>query len=123
MEAFELTELLQVHGETGRLYYEFLRSPSLTAGVYRLGAGEPDPQQPHGEDEVYYVVSGRARIRVADAERDVGPGSLIFVPATAPHRFENVAEDLTLLVFFAPPETLPAEVRAPLARHFRPEGR
>ena len=121
MEAFELADLLEAHCESGRLYYEFLRSSSLSAGVYRLAAGAPDPQQPHGEDEVYYVVRGRARVRVAAAERDVGPGSLIFVPATVPHRFEDVSEELTLLVFFSPPETLPPEVRAPLAQAVRGE--
>ena len=123
MEAFELAALVDTHRDAGRLYYEFLRSPTLSAGLYRLQAGEHDPQRPHGEDELYYVVSGRARVRVAGAERGVQPGSLIFVPATVPHRFEDVTEELTLLVFFGPAESLPMEVRAPLARYYREHAR
>ena len=47
---------------TGRgapLYREFLRVPDLSAGLYVLEAGATDPQSPHTEDELYYVVAGR----------------------------------------------------------------
>ena len=123
MDAFELDHLTAVHRDSGRLYYEFLRSPSLSAGLYRLAPGEDDPQLPHKEDEVYYVAHGHARVRVGTAERAVRPGSLVFVPANVPHRFHDVREELILLVFFAPAETLPREVRAPLARHYRERAR
>jgi mannose-6-phosphate isomerase-like protein (cupin superfamily) len=73
-------------------------------GVYRLPAGGVDPQSPHTEDEVYYVVNGKAQIRVGDEDRSVGPGSIVFVAAHVPHRFQTIAEDLTILVFFAPAE-------------------
>jgi mannose-6-phosphate isomerase-like protein (cupin superfamily) len=33
---------------------------------------------------------------------DVGPGSVIFVPAGEDHKFEGITEDLTLLVVFGP---------------------
>jgi mannose-6-phosphate isomerase-like protein (cupin superfamily) len=32
----------------------------FSAGIYRLMAGEADEQTPHHEDEIYYVLSGRA---------------------------------------------------------------
>jgi mannose-6-phosphate isomerase-like protein (cupin superfamily) len=73
-------------------------------GLYRLAAGSEDAQQPHGEDEVYYALSGRARLRVGDEDHAVAPGTVAFVGARVDHRFHDVAEDLTLLVFFAPPE-------------------
>ncbi|HEV7810079.1 MAG TPA: cupin domain-containing protein, partial [Candidatus Limnocylindrales bacterium] len=66
--------------------------------------GQPDLQQPHGEDEVYYVVSGRGRVSVGDDDRDVGPGSIVFVGATVPHRFHDITEELTLFVAFGPAE-------------------
>ncbi|MCP5068000.1 MAG: cupin domain-containing protein, partial [bacterium] len=46
------------------------------------------------------VVAGRARILIGDAERQVQPGSIIFVRASSEHRFVEIEEDLTLLVFF-----------------------
>ena len=45
---------------------------------------------------------GRAVIRVADEDRPVGPGSVIYVAATVPHRFHTIEEDLEILVIFAP---------------------
>ncbi len=104
MHAFDLDELLAAHAAAGRLYHEFLRVPSLSMGLYILKAGERDPQQPHTEDEVYYIVSGRGQIRVADEDRVVQPGSTVYVSAGVAHHFHMITEDLTILVFFAPAE-------------------
>ena len=104
MNAFELTALLEKHDQTSKPYLEFLRVPSMSLGVYRLPAGGVDRQSPHTEDEVYYVTSGRAQIRVGDEDRSVEAGSIVFVAARVPHRFHAIEEDLTILVFFAPAE-------------------
>ena len=104
MDAFELATLLEEQTRSGKAYLEFLRVPSLSAGVYRLPAGGVDAQRPHTEDEVYHVISGKAQIRVGDEDRSVGPGSIVFVAARVPHRFHAIEEALTILVFFAPAE-------------------
>ena len=85
-------------------YLEFLRVPSMSAGVYVLGAGSLDGQSPHRQDELYYVVRGKARMRAGAHERSVGEGSLIFVAAGVEHRFYDIEEEITVLVFFAPAE-------------------
>ena len=108
MKSFELASLRYERSRAEKLYLEFLRVPSLSVGLYELPAGGVDPQGPHAEDEVYYVVSGQAFIRVGAEEREVTPGSVIFVGAGIEHRFFEIVEDLTLLVFFAPAESLPA---------------
>jgi mannose-6-phosphate isomerase-like protein (cupin superfamily) len=104
MEAFELDQVLGRRADSQQAYLEFFRVATMSVGVYVLPAGGVDPQKPHTEDEVYYVVSGRGTVIVADEERRVGPGSLVFVAAGVEHRFHLIDEDLTLLVFFAPPE-------------------
>jgi mannose-6-phosphate isomerase-like protein (cupin superfamily) len=104
MDAFEIRQLIEQQEQAGKAYLEFLRVPSMSMGVYRLPAGGVDPQSPHTEDEVYYVVSGRAQIRVGEEDRSVGPGSIVFVADHVPHRFHTIEEDLTILVFFAPAE-------------------
>ncbi len=104
MQTFTLPALEQQRRATGRPYLEFLRVPSLSLGLYDLPAGGVDAQQPHTEDEVYFVTAGRAIVTVADEERAVGPGSVVYVPAAVPHRFHSISEDLRLLVFFAPAE-------------------
>src|SRR5947209_11248537 len=89
---------------TDAVYSEFLRVPSMSAGVYAIPAGGTDPQQPHTEDEMYFVVSGRGRIRVGDEDAEVGPGTAVYVDAGVEHRFHTIAEDLTVLVVFSPAE-------------------
>lgn len=50
----------------------------MSAGVYTLPAGGTDPQEPHKkEDEMYYVVRGRARMRVGAADRAISQGSVM----------------------------------------------
>ena len=104
MKTFELAELAADRERSGQLYLEFLRVPDLTLGLYVLEAGGIDPQSPHTEDEAYYVVSGRGRIRVGDEDGAVGPGSIVFVAARVEHRFHDITEDLTILVVFGPAE-------------------
>ena len=105
MRAFELDELTAAASELGALYHEFLRVPDMSLGLYRLPGDGRDGQMPHKEDEVYYVISGKGQITVAGETRDVRPGSLVYVPAEAEHRFHDFPEGLELLVFFAPAES------------------
>src|ERR1700690_1619875 len=99
MKAFVLTELAKQRQGTGKAYLEFLRIPELSMGLYELPAGGTDPQSPHSEDEIYYVVSGRAQITVAEEEHAVQAGSIIYVEKKVAHRFHSIEEDLTILVF------------------------
>jgi mannose-6-phosphate isomerase-like protein (cupin superfamily) len=101
MQAFEIGKLFEKRGETDRPWLQFLRSPALYCGVYVLAAGSEDKQKPHSEDEVYYVESGRATIRVDGVDRAVGPGSIVYVKAHAEHRFHGIEEESRLLVFFS----------------------
>jgi mannose-6-phosphate isomerase-like protein (cupin superfamily) len=108
-EAFDVPTLEAARSElqdrTGELYLEFLRRDSLSCGLYVLEPGADDPQQPHQEDEVYVVLAGRARLTVAGQDQPVGPGSVVFVARTVAHRFSDVTERLSALVFFAPAES------------------
>jgi mannose-6-phosphate isomerase-like protein (cupin superfamily) len=102
---FDTSKLLQQREQSGRLYLEFLRIPAMSAGVYVLPAGGTDPQSPHQEDEMYYVVRGRGRMRVGGEDLAVSAGSIVFVAASLEHRFYDIAEELVVLVFFAPAES------------------
>jgi mannose-6-phosphate isomerase-like protein (cupin superfamily) len=77
----------------------------FSAGIYRLAAGEMDEQTPHHEDEIYYVLSGRAELEVAGERQRVEQGSMAFVAKEVEHRFVGITEDLEVLVVFAPPES------------------
>jgi mannose-6-phosphate isomerase-like protein (cupin superfamily) len=100
----DLAQLEMERDRSGQRYLEFLRVPSLSAGLYVLRKGDTDTQSSHTEDEVYFVVRGRARFRVGREDHAVHQGSVIYVPARVEHRFHEIDEDLVILVFFAPPE-------------------
>jgi mannose-6-phosphate isomerase-like protein (cupin superfamily) len=104
MQAFELTQLFSKQKSSDKPYLEFLRVPDLSMGLYVLPAGGTDRQSPHTENEVYYVVSGKAKIRVGTEDRDVGAGSIVYVAKNVEHRFHSIEEELKVLVFFAPAE-------------------
>lgn len=91
--------------DSGRSYLEVLRVAAMSAGIYVLPAGGTDTQSPHQQDEMYYVVRGRARMRAGYEDQAVSEGSIIFVAARVEHRFYEITEELTLLVIFAPAET------------------
>ena len=93
--AYELSRLLEQRRGSGETWLEFLRVP-------------------HTEDEVYYIASGSGRLKVGDRDMEFGPGSLLFVPASAVHRFHDLREELTALVFFAPAEGTQAPPPRPL---------
>jgi mannose-6-phosphate isomerase-like protein (cupin superfamily) len=81
-------------------YLEFLNVPTLSCGLYSLAAGSKDMQAPHDEDEVYFVLEGKARMRLGDGERTVTAGSLLYVQAATEHSFFEIEEDMLLLVIF-----------------------
>jgi mannose-6-phosphate isomerase-like protein (cupin superfamily) len=100
--AFEFGEVNQEQAESGKPYLQFINEGTLSLGLYALAAGSIDTQSPHAEDEIYYVVAGRGAIIVAGERRPVQPGSIVFVAKEVEHRFVDIEEDLSLLVFFAP---------------------
>ena len=102
-QVVKFQDLLQSLGE--KRYQEFLRVPDMSAGIYVLRAGATDNQSPHKEDEIYYVVRGRAKMRLGGEQRSVNSGDVIFVEKTLEHRFFDIAEELALLVIFAPAES------------------
>ncbi|MBB1244157.1 cupin domain-containing protein [Streptomyces durbertensis] len=104
MKAFRLADLEAERAANDGAYLQFLRERNMSVGLYALDRGSLDPQQPHGQDEVYFVVSGRALITVGDETEPVARGSVVYVPAGVPHRFHHISEDLRVMVVFSPPE-------------------
>ena len=107
IESFEIVDLITMQQHIGERYMEFLRANAMSLGLYVLHVGDTDPQLPHVEDEVYYVVAGSATLRVGSEDRPVKPGTLVHVEAGADHKFHSITENLTLLVVFAPAQTRP----------------
>lgn len=104
MEATSITlaEVDAAHAVAGEMWHEFLRVPDLSMGLYVIPPGGIDPQSPHREDEVYYIVSGSGTLTAGDQPFAANPGSILYVAKGIPHRFHDITEELRVLVFFAP---------------------
>ena len=101
----KIDEIDRERAKAGKLYREFLRVPAMSAGLYVLPAGGSDPQQPHDEDEMYYVIRGRGRFQAGDQDEAISAGSTLFVAAEVEHKFHDITEELAVLVFFAAAES------------------
>ncbi len=104
MKKINLSEHLANQSFEARPYQEILRETTMSAGVYVLPAGEQDPQSPHTEDEIYYIIAGAANFSARGESLPVQPGDVLFVPAGMPHKFTDIQLDLVVLVIFSPPE-------------------
>ncbi|WP_326611435.1 cupin domain-containing protein [Streptomyces scopuliridis] len=104
MKAFRLDELEAERAANDGAYLQFVRERNMSVGLYALDAGASDPQQPHRQDEVYFVVTGRASLTVGMETTQVSRGSVVYVPAGTAHKFHHITEDLRVMVVFSPPE-------------------
>ncbi|HXY04267.1 MAG TPA: cupin domain-containing protein [Terriglobales bacterium] len=102
---YHLSDLEEQQTRAAKSYLEFLRIPEMSAGIYVLPAESSDRQSPHKQDELYYVIRGKARMKAGSEDQPVASGSLIFVAAGVEHRFYDISEELAVLVFFAPAES------------------
>src|SRR5437867_13343159 len=94
---FDTAELCQRQLKAKTRYFEFLRQPSMSAGLYRLLTSQEDPQSPHEQDELYYVLAGSASFDASGTRTVVHAGSVLFVPAGCDHRFLDITADLVVL--------------------------
>ncbi len=101
---FDRASLSARQERSGLAYLEFLRTPSMSIGLYALEPGQPDNQKPHTEDEAYIVLRGGARFTCAGEDRAVRPGDVLYVRRGVEHRFHSITERLEVAVVFAPPK-------------------
>jgi mannose-6-phosphate isomerase-like protein (cupin superfamily) len=100
-DAYDVNELMKKLKSSGNWFYGFMSKGSMDAGILRLMPGAKDPQEPHANDELYYVISGHGFIRIEKDEIPIKPGSIIFVPAKKRHNFHGNKDELQVLYVFA----------------------
>lgn len=86
-------------------FAQVLAHGSMSVEVFAPGSNQDghDRQQPHSQDELYFVLSGRGEIIISGQRFDAGAGDAFFVAAGAEHRFENFSKDfVTWVVFYGP---------------------
>lgn len=65
MKSFQLDQLQKDAEAWGERYFEFLRVPALSAGIYHLASNSQDPQGPHKRMRsiTYYQVALTSRLK------------------------------------------------------------
>jgi mannose-6-phosphate isomerase-like protein (cupin superfamily) len=99
--------LQRIPGAAGERFATLAQHGSLRVEVYAPQG--VDLQQPHSQDELYVVHAGSAELWTGDAltgekRQFCQVGDALFVPAGAPHRFENFSDNFVTWVIFYGPE-------------------
>jgi len=63
-----------------------------------------DPQTPHRQDELYFVIRGEGEFLAGDVRHAFRAGDAFFVPAGMVHRFEHFSDDFAAWVVFWGPD-------------------
>lgn len=62
-----------------------------------------DDQQPHLQDELYFIAKGSGTFSCGGETVQFGPGDALFAAAGVEHRFEEFTDDFeTWVVFYGP---------------------
>jgi mannose-6-phosphate isomerase-like protein (cupin superfamily) len=78
-----------------------MRHGSMTLRYYR--PPRPDPQQPHEQDELYFVARGSGWFLRNGKRHECRAGDVLFAAAGEIHRFEDFSDDFeTWVVFWGP---------------------
>ena len=94
--------LAKLPAPDGKRFATIFEHGSLAVEIY--APRDPDPQQPHTRDEVYFVASGSGEYVCGASRQAFGPTDLLFAAAGVAHRFENFSDDLVVWVLFYGPE-------------------
>lgn len=65
------------------------RAPHYALRLIEVAPGGHTPFHSHLFEHENYVVAGSGRLRIGETWHEVGPGSVMFVPAGTDHMFEN----------------------------------
>lgn len=98
---FSVKDLKPLIGQNGRQFHVFLDNETMSVEYLEYPAGHIDPQHPHAWDELYYIISGRSQFTADNVTRKVNTGDNIFVAAQVEHKFHDIEEDLSVIVFFS----------------------
>lgn len=79
-------------------YVECCNRCTMSLGMY-APSGQ-DLQEPHDQDELYFVLSGSGIFIHGDSKSGFGTGDTLFVAAGVEHRFEDFTDDFTAWVVF-----------------------
>lgn len=67
-------------------------APNYALRVIEVAPGGHTPTHTHPYEHENFVVEGQGRVLIDDTWHEIGPGSVVFVPAGVLHTYENAGE-------------------------------
>ena len=97
---FNLKDTLDKIKKSDSYFHTFINRDSLAAGILMLKPGEEDTQEPHENDEVYFILSGNGFLKIKNNDYEISKDKLFFVGKDVPHYFHSNTKELQVLYFF-----------------------
>lgn len=77
---------------------DFPGTQTFDVRVVRVAAGCNNELHKHAHESLFYVVAGRAEVRIADGTVTLEPGGIAFVPRWAFHQSKNLSDHDELVI-------------------------
>jgi mannose-6-phosphate isomerase-like protein (cupin superfamily) len=98
--AFDTNKFVKKIAKSSTYFHTFLNRENIAAGILRLDPGEKDTQDPHENDEIYYIVKGNGFLTIDNKDYPISEGMSYYVTKKIPHRFHGNTKELIVLYFF-----------------------
>ena len=70
----------------------FVQGEKIMMGRFSYPAGGKAKAHAHPNEQIVWVMKGRARVRIGEEEKVVGPGDIYMIPADTEHETETLEE-------------------------------
>ena len=97
---YDVDEYIEKIKNKNSYFHTFVNRDTLAAGVLVLQSGEKDTQEPHENDEVYFVIKGDGFLKIKDKDYLVSKNKMYFVAKNIEHYFHGNSKELVVLYFF-----------------------
>jgi mannose-6-phosphate isomerase-like protein (cupin superfamily) len=98
---FDIDEIRTEHANAGSSYYQFINESTMSMGLYTLEATDTDGQSVPGQDAIYYILGGNAKLQAEGIDYDASAGAIIYVKAGVSRQIHSVTERLETMVLFS----------------------
>ena len=98
----EATPVSAGQGTTVQVLIPSGEGPNFAMRRFTMQPGGGMPRHTNRVEHEQYVLAGRARIGIGDQVYQVGPGDVVFIPAGAPHWYQNEGDEPFVFLCMVP---------------------
>ena len=102
---FAVDEYIKKLRKDDAYFHTFINRDSLAVGVLILQPGEKDTQEPHENDEVYFILNGDGFLKINDKDYAISKNRVYFVAKNIEHYFHGNSKEIVALYFFGGPDS------------------